>query len=1190
MSDSFKNFSELVQRLDQRYQPRGTTAIAVSGTAGPLPPHVLADNTIHTATGLSVGQVIRASGAASFAWAQLQHSDLGSVSADQHHAQSHVIATTAGLGDDHSTSGLTAGQVLRASGATTAAFAAIQDADLPATIVRTSRTLTAGAGLTGGGDLSADRTFDVGAGTLITVAADSVGITPGSAQYQYIVSGATPFTAAWSSGYLNIAATKTLTVELDSLVNQDLTSDASPTFTTVKCSNLTDGYVPYHVADATGLANSPIYTDGTSIGIGTTNPGAKLEVSGTAGANNPEIAITGPVSGTPILTLHSAAGGVLPIIGYNSDGGLRVGTVTGVGAAGFSEKVRIDSSGNVGFATPTPRKLADFLSTTQAQLRLTYTDNSVYTDFTVNSSGILTIAPTGNIIKFPSAVRIQSDNYVSQTTGWGISYAGSADFRYLYADEMHVKAFIADLEQALAGGQIISKSVAPLAADFTVPAAGAAASLVVESFKGFDTFQVFVDGDFVRLRQFDRTGTSLSITNCWGTVVWVSTDTTAKTQTYTFTRSAAPNAGAAIAGSTIGAGTLALDYGTTGNGFLESNAIDGAMAEYAPYHQIVSWTTHPNSGLTVRTRLGNLKGIFNVANEYGLYAGAGVTDADQYLRISNTAVEAHNLPIKMYDGASVTMQMDPTAPSLAMGSTLPSAYGTGDGLWMGKDTLYKFRVGDVDGELIKWDGSDLYIMSDATNYVKFTGNDILMYSNNVNVITLDGATSTVTVGVTSSEHISISSTAVQIKDGATVYTELAAGSLTIGEVGASKSNVLITAGKVQVRNNTTDIVVFDTTESRIDNLLKMSGASAAIAIGSTPPTSASAGTGGWLDRTGLYGLASNVVQAKMDFTTGKIVAGAGKITLDATAIHLTTGEVNASEKQAGSYIEWTNTASSSYSIETDHWNNGVVTYDWFKFYMPYNSGLSSYRFGFNGDSGLVRILGGGSIYGDGQLTMAGVGTHYVMGPFGIGTTGPGAELEVKSTTSSSEIYTTYSTTAQAELTAGSDGNVYIGSRVSGSNVYFRTGAASTAVTILSGGNVVIGGTAAVGLLHVSGGQTTLTGSGTTGATYSLVCRNSTPTTTAYVDNAGNGYIFGNFSADSFTDRTPFFVGNALDAIANVKHKDGKLDHDSLHEFMRYHRKLDDGTMVTERNIGNTVSVLLVAIQELQAEIERLKKN
>src|SRR6185436_2574778 len=49
------------------------------------------------------------------------------------------------------------------------------------TAVLTSRTLTAGAGLTGGGDLSADRTFTVGAGAGITVNADDVALTtPGT--------------------------------------------------------------------------------------------------------------------------------------------------------------------------------------------------------------------------------------------------------------------------------------------------------------------------------------------------------------------------------------------------------------------------------------------------------------------------------------------------------------------------------------------------------------------------------------------------------------------------------------------------------------------------------------------------------------------------------------------------------------------------------------------------------------------------------------------------------------------------------------------------------------------------------------------------------------------------------------------------------------------------------------------------
>ncbi len=316
-------------------------------------------------------------------------------------------------------------------------------------------------------------------------------------------------------------------------------------------------------------------------------------------------------------------------------------------------------------------------------------------------------------VRLGAGMRIQSDNYVSQVTGWGISYAGAGDFRYLYADELHAKALIADLEQALAGGQIISKSVAPLEAEFTVPAPEGSAALVVGSFKGFPSFKVFEDGDLIRLRQFERVDDELNITDCWGTVAWASTDTDAKTQTYTFTRSAIPNGGGATNDSTIPAGTLALDYGTSGNGFLESNAIDGAMGENSPYHQVVTWATHPNDTLTVRTRLGNLKGIFNIADEYGLYAGAGVTDADAFLRISNEAVEAHNLPVRMYDGAAATIELEPDTPSLAMGGTLPTGFLIGDGLWMGKDSQYKFRLGAVSGGVLtkgmSWDGSQLVV-------------------------------------------------------------------------------------------------------------------------------------------------------------------------------------------------------------------------------------------------------------------------------------------------------------------------------------------------------------------------------------------------------------------------------------------------------------------------------------------------
>jgi hypothetical protein len=69
---------------------------------------------------------------------------------------------------------------------------------------------------------------------------------------------------------------------------------------------------------------------------------------------------------------------------------------------------------------------------------------------------------------------------------------------------------------------------------------------------------------------------------------------------------------------------------------------------------------------------------------------------------------------------------------------------------------------------------------------------------------------------------------------------------------------------------------------------------------------------------------------------------------------------------------------------------------------------------------------------------------------------------------------------------------------------------------------------------------------------------------------GNAWFSGDVSADSFTDRTPFYEGEALVEISKIKGVNGNIDHSTLPEFTQR----NDG-----RDLGAMISVLTKAVQE-----------
>lgn len=280
---------------------------------------------------------------------------------------------------------------------------------------------------------------------------------------------------------------------------------------------------------------------------------------------------------------------------------------------------------------------------------------------------------TSAYVNLMASASLKTAHYASQTTGWRITYGGEADVRYLYSDEMHVKVFYADLTRALAGIEWIMKSVAVVSDAFVVPTAGSSTVLYVEDHRAMPGVALFDPGDVIGIPYFTQSGGGLTVGFCYGTVSnYVAISGGGEDngrQRWTFIRSTGSNAGGLGAGTTVKPGAPALDFGVSGNGYIEINAIDGSGGSNAPYMQVVRWTGHPATGKAVAVRLGNLTGLA-FTGEQGLYVQG--SSSSQYIKATGTGITGQNTTDKAYNGASQTYQRDPDG-TLRIGSNIGSA-------------------------------------------------------------------------------------------------------------------------------------------------------------------------------------------------------------------------------------------------------------------------------------------------------------------------------------------------------------------------------------------------------------------------------------------------------------------------------------------------------------------------------------
>jgi hypothetical protein len=368
--------------------------------------------------------------------------------------------------------------------------------------------------------------------------------------------------------------------------------------------------------------------------------------------------------------------------------------------------------------------------------------------------------------------------FVSRTIGWRCDSLGACDMRYLFVDEMHAEIFIADLEQALAGGQIIAKSVTALQSTFTAPAAGAFSTITVKDLPSAPDMQVFQSGDIVLVKTFNRSAGSLTISMACGTVTLPDT-TGAGFQTWRFTRLSpigpTSDGGAMTAGATVEADSIVLDFGVSGNGYYEVSAIDGIYGINSPYAQIVTWIDSPcNPGKrTLRTRFGNERGVTAVANEFGIIAGTYAATNGQYLRATNVAFELHGIDISLWDNTAKVFEVarGTDAPRLGIGNPPPTAISQA-GIFLGWNTTSNLAQLSAysnannfllfDGTSLSWKGANTeltaagnFIAVNATlsgNVTAFTGNiaNFALATNTIsatNLVLTSGAANVANIAV-----------------------------------------------------------------------------------------------------------------------------------------------------------------------------------------------------------------------------------------------------------------------------------------------------------------------------------------------------------------------------------------------------------------------------------------------------------
>jgi hypothetical protein len=379
-------------------------------------------------------------------------------------------------------------------------------------------------------------------------------------------------------------------------------------------------------------ANSGLVVDSSGVALGTPGTLSATSTNTVSGSQQTHaITSTDNAKTTPATLLKGSAAGDLTVRYLTGDqvttplvntasGGLRLDPANGV----------TTNDGNLSFVGA----------------RQIDTDTG---SLTLSPAQTLVLSPDDNVAQLGPTTTLKTAHWASGFlgTGWGVTYDGNGDFRTLYADELHVAAFIADTARVAVGAEYITPSMALIARPFTIPAVNGNGTLYVEDAPGMDDTAVFAENDWVLLRIISRAGGGLLVANVWGQVTGYQ-DRADGQQSWVFTTKSTT-----AAGQVAQTGAIALDFGKSGDGWWWVTTLDEVGS---PYAGITTWSganPYDSGNRTHRLRMGQLKGVSG-AYEWGLQAGTGT---GPYVRFSDLRSEIHGTRLSLYAGDGGRLQV-----------------------------------------------------------------------------------------------------------------------------------------------------------------------------------------------------------------------------------------------------------------------------------------------------------------------------------------------------------------------------------------------------------------------------------------------------------------------------------------------------------------------------------------------------